>query len=110
MYFRNVQKKKIPKEPKLWKHELAKEHKSCEVCNECKFCKDMFLRKSKELLVQDQMKTKLVIARLAEYLMWSLLLNKDIIEEEKCTIISGAIGTVSNFRGKKIQNISDNEK
>ena len=28
---------------------MAKEHKSCEVCYDCKSCKDMWLRKSKIL-------------------------------------------------------------
>ena len=44
-----VQKKSIPKITKACKHDLTKKHKSCEVCYECKSCKDMFLKKSKKL-------------------------------------------------------------
>jgi hypothetical protein len=45
---RKVQKKSIPKVTKTCKHDLTKKHKSCEVCYECKSCKDMFLKKSKK--------------------------------------------------------------
>ena len=43
--------KTIPKVTKSCKHNLTKKHKSCDVCYECKSCKDIFLKKSKKPII-----------------------------------------------------------